>query len=61
MRERLKRTASLSSVPTKRTTLQRVEFGDDNTQIDENRASKFRSRLITKSKRILSVVCIIVL
>jgi hypothetical protein len=62
IRERLKRTVSSSSVPTKRTTLKRMELGgEDTTKLDEDRASKFRSRPVTKSKRILCVVCIIIL
>jgi hypothetical protein len=61
-RDRLKRTASTSSVPTKRTTFERMELsGEDNTQLEERRASKFRLRPITKSKRILCVVCIIII
>ncbi|RIA99503.1 hypothetical protein C1645_869890 [Glomus cerebriforme] len=50
-RDRLKRTASSSSVPTKRTTFKRMELNEE----DDERASKFRSRPITKSKRILCV------
>ncbi|CAB4483024.1 hypothetical protein RhiirA5_503824 [Rhizophagus irregularis] len=56
-RDKLKRTASFSSEPTKRTALKRMEpSGEDNNQIDKNRASKsLRSRPISKSKRILCV------
>ncbi|GBB92369.1 hypothetical protein RclHR1_00200002 [Rhizophagus clarus] len=55
-RDSLKRTASSSSVPAKRTTLKRTEpGGGDNTRIDEHRALKFRSCPISKSKRILCV------
>jgi hypothetical protein len=58
-RDRLKRTASSNSIPAKRTTLKRIESsGENNTQVDEHRALKSRSRPISKSNRILCVVCI---